>query len=426
MKTIPKNRILILFIIVLVAVVSCNKKDQNSPLYTLRKDGQKILHLDFRNVTDTITLKLSDIVEDVRFIQLETNDESMLSLPGLLLAQMNKGTILVGEKYIIVLEHSRGLFQFSIEGKFIRKIASPGRGPCEFGFPIYTIDETGNGKLLIADPTHPKSIMQFDLTTGECLESIPRVMSGFIDNLLTIDSLILCAPQIGPSDAGEFYLFSQSIDGNLISGIKHQIKQLNQNSGVDVLYRIQDRIYFRPDLYDTIFQYDQGKLKPALVIKTRNKKDNQLNERNEGNIQVSISTDTDFHTILTANEITKGVSNNATISGIEPVIIDKITNRAFKVNQIINDLFPYDYFPNRPYYGFIYPRILRSTPDNSLIYVFNGYEFKRMSTRIRNTNDTEIDPDIRNQIIQIDSTLTQYGNPIIMIAKAKKLKQKKH
>jgi len=420
MKPSSKIYIVILFYTTTV-LVSCHRNDENGPLYTLKMDGKEILHVDFRNVTDTITIKLSDIVEDVKFIQLETNEESMLKASGLLPGLLNKGTILVGEKNIIVLDPSRGLFQFSIGGKFIRKIVSPGRGPCEFGYPIYTLDETGEGKLIISDPTHPKSIMQFNLTTGECLESIPSVFSGNIDNILVIGSSILCAPQIGPSNAGEFYLFSQNFNGKLISSVKHQTKQVRSNSRADVLYRIQDRIYFRPDLYDTIFQYEHGEIKPTLVIKARNRKDELLKEDFEGNIRVSIATDTDFHTILSADEITKAQGKSITLSGIKSVLIDKENRRAFKINSIVNDIFPYWLTPDGTAYPYVNERILRSNPDNNMYYVFTGYEFKSISTTIQKASEIEMDPDVRNQIIKIDSTLTIDGNPVIMIAKAKSM-----
>lgn len=136
MKPTSKIYITAFFLIPLAVFVSCTRKAENRPLYTVEKDGQEILHLDFRSVADTITLKLSDIVEDVKFIQLETNEESMLNISGLRPTQMNKESLWVGEKYIIAVDNSRGLFQFTIEGKFVRKLASPGRGPCEFGYQL--------------------------------------------------------------------------------------------------------------------------------------------------------------------------------------------------------------------------------------------------------------------------------------------------
>ena len=418
------NQTTLLLLILVGAIISCNRDNNNAGLYTLQKDGKDLLHLDFRNVTDTVTLKFSEIVEDVSFIQLETNEESMLKIGGLMPGLMNKESLWVGEKYIIAVDLTRGMFQFSIDGKFIRKLVSPGRGPCEFGYPIFTLDETGEGRILIADPTHPKSILQINLTTGECLPNIPRPLSGFIDNILVIDSTIICAPQIGPPDAGEYYLFTQNFDGNLISGIKHQTKQIRSNSKVDALYRIQDKIYFRPDLYDTLFRYDQNGIKPILVIRTRNTKDDELNERYERNIRVSISTDTDFHIIFSADEITKvgssGGNSSITLAGLKPVLLDKAANRAFKINKFENDLFPIGISQRGPFYGSIYPRVLRANSQNNFFYVYNGHEFKMLSNTISNDPDLDIPPDIREQIIKINHTLKMDGNPVIMIAKAKR------
>lgn len=111
---------------------------------------------DLSDVTDSIDFNLSEIVDDIRVVPLET-DSSFL-LKGL--------KILVSGKYIVTLNED-AIHQFdAVTGKHIRKLAVKGRGPNEYTY-IYSgiLDEAGN--MFYLSQQMSKKILGIDLLTGE-------------------------------------------------------------------------------------------------------------------------------------------------------------------------------------------------------------------------------------------------------------------
>ena len=69
--------------------------------------------------------QLSELAHTVRLVPLETKPESIMGYVG---------RLFVGKEYIILTsgEGTMGLFLFTIDGKFVRKIGSQGKGPGEY------------------------------------------------------------------------------------------------------------------------------------------------------------------------------------------------------------------------------------------------------------------------------------------------------
>ena len=396
-------------------VMSNTHKNPDSSTSSNYEDSpdNNIFTIDYRNIKDTVTLKISEIIDDIKFIKLETKDESLMKVSELTGGTMESGMIWVGEKYILILDRSMGIFQFTSDGKFIRKLVSPGRGPCEFGYPVYTVDEIGSGTLYIADPTHPKSIMRYNLTTGECLSTIPRALEGFVKSLLIADdSTILITPLFSNGAAGNYLIFSQTFDGRLIWGIKNTNPIFSIRNRMDELSRIQDSIYFHPIPSDTVFIYDNQKLKPTMIIKSKNSPSPETNGRVEGNIEVSIETNNQFYIILSAQQIQEVTENNSgglnlKSSGIHSVFVDKLNNRAYKITGYKDDMFDW-HFPTGKY---------RSTSKGDFFYTFTAPQFRAMATLIAEKSDLVIDSLVKDQIIQLGKIHSSSDNPVIMIGK---------
>lgn len=120
-------------------------------------DGRGVFqNYDLSDVTDSMDFNLSEIVEDMRAVPLET--DSSFFLKGL--------KILVGSKYIVTLnEDAIHLFD-AVTGKHIRKLAVKGRGPNEYTY-IYSgiLDEAGN--MFYLSQQMSRTILGIDLLTGE-------------------------------------------------------------------------------------------------------------------------------------------------------------------------------------------------------------------------------------------------------------------
>jgi hypothetical protein len=103
----------------------------------------KAFYIKVDNVQNSIDLKLSDLADGFRFVALETSKNAII----------NSNNYYVGKDFIIVFSQD-GIYKFSSNGKFFKKIAAYGRGPAEimgFGFS-YFCDEKNN--LLYIDYIH--------------------------------------------------------------------------------------------------------------------------------------------------------------------------------------------------------------------------------------------------------------------------------
>ena len=80
-----------------------------------------IIVIDVAEKYDEVSLRLDDVLDDIKLIRLETTGHSLLSyFSGY-----------VGEKHIIAMDRNRVLL-FSADGKYNRTIAQRGKGPGEF------------------------------------------------------------------------------------------------------------------------------------------------------------------------------------------------------------------------------------------------------------------------------------------------------
>jgi hypothetical protein len=110
-------------------------------------------------------LQLSDIVESVDYIPLETNDNCLLKT-------ISPYHFIVSENHILIKSQST-LYLFNRSGKFIAQIGRVGQGPGEYlehhVFPLY-MDEI-NQKIII-HTTYLNRLMYFDFK-GKFIQSAP-------------------------------------------------------------------------------------------------------------------------------------------------------------------------------------------------------------------------------------------------------------
>ena len=112
------NSFSILVFIIALLSIGCsdqkNKKLSDGKLPTVEINGMKIADLD-PYLLAPVDVKLSQLAENIRIIPLETNPESLLS---------GSVDFQIGEKYILARNRTgEGVFQFTIDGSFIRKLS---------------------------------------------------------------------------------------------------------------------------------------------------------------------------------------------------------------------------------------------------------------------------------------------------------------
>jgi len=108
------------FFLFLLICLGCSRGSGKYKLPLVNIAGFEVADLDPQKLTNR-SIKLSQLVEDIKVVQLQTTDSSMIA---------NSTDYKVGEKYILAVFNDE-IYQFSITGEFIRLVAKKGMGPGE-------------------------------------------------------------------------------------------------------------------------------------------------------------------------------------------------------------------------------------------------------------------------------------------------------
>ena len=154
-----KNKYLLLFgLICFLIIGSCNKAKHDD-----------ILTFDYQDET-----KLSDIISDIEYIRLETNDFCQIGSIQQLLKYNN-------HYYILDAHSSKSIFMFDEDGNYIKHIERIGQGPGEYIMPYFMAICESNSTLIIIDFIQFKMLV-FDANTFEFIE----------ENMMETESLNFC------------------------------------------------------------------------------------------------------------------------------------------------------------------------------------------------------------------------------------------
>ncbi len=130
-----KKNIYSLLILTAAGVWSaCTPSTQSDgSISTLETDGNKLTLCDFNKVTDTLSVPLSEWVEDCQLVRFENSDTALFKLqwPA------------ITDQYIGIRQSGAVFKLFDREGKFLNNIGAIGQGPGEYAGSLYSeaIDE---------------------------------------------------------------------------------------------------------------------------------------------------------------------------------------------------------------------------------------------------------------------------------------------
>ena len=262
-----KTRLLLTIIWLLPTVWNCDNSEGQQP------HGPFLLNLD--NCKVSIDLKLSDLIDSCRFIQLETTNKSIID-DNISLLDIAKKQILIGDQ--------NGVYKFSGDGKFIQKLLNTGRGPGEISsYCIFHYYEAKN-ILLIDNQLAPHDyILRYDIQS-ECFltpikKCFPVNWSQFI---VYEDSLLMGSIEIGgfiPQDPipNPYALFIQNFNGEFVSGIKSTKRLVHENyKGLFQRMSIHTgdkNVYVKNSHDDTIFYFKNNKISPYIIPVFKNGSD---------------------------------------------------------------------------------------------------------------------------------------------------------
>ena len=162
--------LLLISILATILVSSCSSGDNSSDVSI----GAKIIGID-PNSQRNGKILLSDIIDSITYIPLETNENFML------------GTIrknfICSENYILFDNTDYKKYLFSRSGKYIAQIGNVGAGPGEYlyyGTHKAHIDEKNSQVIIVT--SYPRRSMYYDFN-GKFLKSIPLPFENLIGDI---------------------------------------------------------------------------------------------------------------------------------------------------------------------------------------------------------------------------------------------------
>lgn len=209
-------------------------------------------------------VSLSEFAESVEFIQFETSEESLLG--SIMDIQLTKD-------YIFLQHNGTGLLtQYSIDGKFIRHFGTLGRGPQEYQLMRnFSIDEENELVYIHTNWTRKILVYNFD---GEYRNTLKLNAIDRRRIVWSRDSMLVSysEPEIG----NEPYLFiehNQQGD-TLQTTANHIFWEIDEISHVAVsfwdqntFHRFQDKLHMKGMYNDTVFSYNRmNEIVPKYII----------------------------------------------------------------------------------------------------------------------------------------------------------------
>jgi len=150
----------IIFLLLAVLVLSCNGgiEQKEEPGY----DRNKFFVVNYESVLNNkAQVNLSELTDDIEYIKLETNEKCLLH---------RMAEYFFTDDYIFV-DNSTHILQFDRNGKFIKQIGTPGRGPGEIGL-IRNLSVLDKKKQLVVQTNWAHKLYYFSYD-GDFLESVP-------------------------------------------------------------------------------------------------------------------------------------------------------------------------------------------------------------------------------------------------------------
>ncbi len=238
----------------LLGLIACNRSD-------IKSTDKNVINVSIDQCKDNIDLKLSDLINECQLIPLGTTDESVLN---------QNLTIISLANYIIVGDLS-GIYKFTHEGKFIKKLLNVGRGPSEIPQSYTFFVNEKNNQIILNIRYHDDELRVYDYEAEKFLDPVKKAVQGWWGSFVIYnDSLILASLNPVLGDTVLYELFLQNFKGQIVSSIAQGRKMMSTRK-TEIVQRLEVS-YGKPDTYvhyiydDTLFKYKDNQLTPYIIV----------------------------------------------------------------------------------------------------------------------------------------------------------------
>jgi hypothetical protein len=391
-------------LLMLVFACTPSPKDDSVVLTTIGEDKVPIIHVD--KISDKSEVKLTDWVEDIRFIPLETNDQCMFDYIM---------RVYVGKEYILISTISKGILMFDQNGKFIRILASHGKGPGELMDANRNIfvDEK-NDKLYVTDfSVMTDRMIVYDIKTGH-YNNIPIMHEGpeigIRDIIVRNDSIMYITTMQMRGGKSDCPLFCQTTTGKLL----WEIKKTHPLGLTDAsIHLAKDKIFMYYNfVQDTTWLVEGQQLKPVAIISTEMGRSYLEEIVGNGYLGMIPVNDHLFQgymaTVKSVEMDERSHRNRAQYTDRESFIFDTKTNRTSLIGQIKNDFLG----SNEKFYTQFH--------HNGLVTMtYQALDLREIADSISKVPN--IPKELKTRMDHILATVNENDNPVILVGRLKDL-----
>lgn len=362
-----------------------------------RNNKKSIPVIDLQNPGESTVINLSQLLDDIRLVRLETGNDILLG---------ENTSYLVGDKYIISIDNNK-ILQFSNKGDFLRTLATAGKGPAEFlRAEAFALDEKKD-ILYINHRGDSRHIISFDLKNGERINRIPTGVDNLILQIIVSDDSLLT---IVPKLSNEYNLLTITTSGRFISGISPPIvRGIGLQTSIGF---VNNNLFYMPKEFDTLYSVNNNSCSPYCFFSID---DRFTFDNNEIGNFVYLSVNAPGFMI--ANKVHSRIHLNSDGETLS-MNADKqtryfITKRDFAVSEI-KDIYN-DYLQIEENLE-QWDNYLFTT--NNLGYVcYSAFELKQKINKTLVSK--KIDNPMKKRIVILDKQIKEDDNPILIIGKLK-------
>jgi len=395
-----------LFILIILSY-SCARKD----------DG--LYEIDPRTFIEN-KITLTDIADDIKYIPLDN------SIPF-----VNFKYVLTSDFFYISAKEI-GILKFDRQGRLIKKIGNPGRGPGEFTYGIkFAVDEI-TGNVFVRDRADLTKVYSKNGTFLReiSLNNKTGDIIGWSGDIEIFNSLLFFPNSLGPGNSKYAWAFLDTL-GNVVALKENSVPTFQTNAGREAhIYKFEDKLFYFNYFNDTVFTistdlsyepkylFAKGDHRwPKTGITTKS-----LAETN-AQIYKTFDPGTVFETkrflILQYGYLDIGATcfiNKKTKETFLPIKLDESHKQYIRIRKytsdLINDLDGGMIFKSFNYYfedGEEYFTTLINPPDLKFYVSSNDF-----------TNSTPKYPEKKKALEKLANSINETDNPILVLIKLKK------
>ena len=249
--------------LVFILVYSCNNKPNEKQKSSSVNDPNRFFDINYEDaIQSKKTVTLSQLAYDVEYVQLETNKDCMVDL-------RYYPKYFFTDNYIFVSNRDH-ILQFSREGRFIKKIGNPGRGPGEIDL-IRTMSIIPDKNLIVVQKNGKRELLFFSFE-GELVKTVEYLDYYTNIKIMNDENYIAYSDGVNGNEKFTFLLTNENKDtisfvNNYTTWVKTSRATVSlMGREFEPFYLLDNKYLFKAMYNDTVYTIENNKIRPVYFV----------------------------------------------------------------------------------------------------------------------------------------------------------------